>query len=313
MPITDNNFTAAEVQAAVTANPALLTELKTGLQPLGHYAISKDDYGKFVETERATIASSKTKEIYDQIDADVLATSGLSKSDPTEKTYDYMKRVLGTFKTKEGDLSKKITTLEQQIAAGNGNEAMKAQLDALKTELDDFKTKKAPEWEQKLFGKDVELQYELGLREHKLRADLPKELLDPALANIKTQLISMAKKDANGGIYFVDKEGKAILDGVNPASAAFVLRGLLGSMVDTGKTLPGGGSTPPASGTATATGVKNADGKDIEIPSNIGSLQELHEYLCQQGLSQDSKEFKDLYAKYSVGADGKQLPLRKKA
>lgn len=311
MAITDNAFTAAEVQAAVTANPALLAELKTGLQPLGHHAISKDDYTTFLETERTNIASAKTKEIYDKLDADVLSVSGLAKATPDEKTYDYVKRVLGDYKTNGTTAADKIKALEKQIADGNGDAAMKAQLEALKSEVNDYKTKKEPEWQQKLFAKDVEVQFQLGLRDVKLKADIPESLQKLAMDNAKAQLVTMAKADANGRLYFVDKDGKAILDGVNPASASFVLATLIPDLIDTGKQQPGGGSQPPA-GPATQTGVKNADGKDIEIPGNIGSLQELHEFLCSQGLSQNSKEFKELYGKYSVGPDKKPLPLRKK-
>lgn len=305
MAITDNSFTAAELQAAVAANPALFEQLKTGLTPLGHHAIAKDEYDTFVSSEREKISASKTAEIYTNIDNDVRAASGIEKANPQEKTYDYLKRAITGLKTGREQLEGQITQLKTQIANGDGNQAMKDQLAALQTELKGYKEDKEPQYKQLLFAKDVELQYSLGLRDINIKKALPESLVKLAMDNAKTAMISMAKSDANGGIYYVDKDGKTILDGVNPASATFVLKSLLTDIVDNGQQQQGGGGKPPT-GPAVNTGVKNADGNDITIPDTIKSQQELHEYLSSQGLLQDSKEFNELYKKH-----GAKLPLRK--
>lgn len=306
MPITDNNFTAAEVTAAVTANPALLTELKTGLQPLGHHAIPKDEYDGFVTAERDKISSEKTKEIYDNIDKDIHTSTGVNKTAPNEKTYEYLKRVLGGSKTATEGLQKQITDLQATIASGSGTQAMKDQLAALQGELSTYKEKKEPEYQAALFAKDVELEYALALREFKINPALPQTLVKPALDVIKQTMIASAKKGADGTIYYVDSAGKTILDGVNVANATFVLKSHLGELVDTGKQQQGGGSKPPIPGAAKPTGVKNADGADIDIPETVKSREELHDHLSSQGLLADSKEFNELFEKF-----GKNLPLRK--
>jgi gas vesicle protein len=307
MAITDNSFTAAEVQAAVAANPALFSELKNGLTPLGHHAIGKEEYETFVSTEREKIAASKTQEIYTAIDNDVRSASGIDKVNPHEKTYDYLKRAVSSLKTGREDLQTQITTLKEQIAKGDGNQAMKDQLAALQTELKGYKEEKEPQFQKQLFAKDVELQYSLGLRDIAIKKGLPESLVKLAQDNAKAAMVSMAKADANGGIYYVDKDGKTILDGVNPAGATYVLKALLSDIIDTGQQQPGGGSKTPT-GPVTNTGVKNADGVEITIPDTIKSQQELHEYLSSQGLTADSKEFNELYKKH-----GAKLPLRKQA
>ncbi len=311
MAITDNAFTAAEVQAAVTANPALLAELKTGLTPLGHHAIPKEEYAGFLDTERSRIAAEKTAEIYSKLDDDILSVAGVAKSTPQEKTYDYAKRVLTQLKESPAALQTKITALEAKVAAG-GDQATKDLLQATQAQLKEYQDVKEPGWKKTAFEKDVSLAVELGLREHKLKADLPAVLLKPAIAAIKKGLIESAAEDANGNIYFKDDKGQAILDGVKLADAAYVLRSALGDLIDTGKQQPGGDSKPPAGG-GTKTEIKNADGNNIEVPVGIKSQEELSEFLMTQGLKSHDKDFVKLFADYNKGADGKPLPLRKKA
>ncbi len=310
MAITENNFTAAEITAAVTANPALLTELKGGLTPLGHHAIAKEEHAGFVEQERTRISAEKTAEIYGKLDDDFLSVSGIPKQTPQEKTYEYAKRVLTTLKEKPTALQAKITELEGKVAAG-GDQATKDLLAAAQAQLNDYKTVKEPQWQKDSFAKDVSMDVELGLREIKLKAGLPESIVKSHIANIKAQLINSAAVDANGRIYYKDANGQAILDGVNLAGAKFVLNTLLTDIIDTGKQQEGAGGKTPA-GAATKTDVKNADGKDIEVPAGLGSQEELTAFLMGQGLKSSDPGFVKLFSEHNKGADGKALPLRKK-
>lgn len=304
MPITDNNFTGAELQTVLTANPALFKEIQTAATALGHYAIPKDEYATFIEKERGTVAATKTKEIYDQLDNDILTTAGIPKENPQEKTYDYMKRALTTFKSKETTLAQTVADLQKQLKENAGDAAIKSQLDAATAALKDFQETKEPTYQKQLFAKDVMLDVYKGMQAHKLRTDLPEVLMVPALAAIEKQMVESARKDANGNIYYVDAQEKTILDGVKVATASKVLAGLLTELIDTGVKKPGGGSEAPG-GPASATGVKNADGNDIVIPDTIKTKVALDEFLMSQGLTADSKEYNDLRTKY-----GEKLPLR---
>lgn len=310
MPITENSFTAAEVQAAVTANPALLAELKTGLTPLGHHAIPKDEYATFIETERNKIAGEERSTIYGTLDRDVLEVTGIAKASGDEKTYDYVKRALNTYKAGETALKGEVATLKEKIASGSTDQATKDALAQAQADLKKYQEEEKPGYETQLFKKDVELEYALGIRSLKLRADLPKVLVEPALAAAKAELMSMAKKTAEGTIYFVDKDNKTVLDGTAPATAEFILKTKLAEILDTGKNGAGTGTGAPGAGgtgAGASTGVKNADGNDIVIPEGVKSKVELHEFLMTQGLSANSKEFNELYTKH-----GEKLPLRSK-
>ena len=63
-----------------------------------------------------TVIANKTREIYDGLDADILATSGISKNGG-EKTYDYAKRAIGEIKGQAGnaaELRTRVTELENE-------------------------------------------------------------------------------------------------------------------------------------------------------------------------------------------------------
>ena len=87
--------------------------------------------------DEATVIGTKIGALHGQYDADILSISGISKADG-EKTYDYLKRVLGDYKTKlDGTKTlsaqleaqkKKVTELEAKLAAGGSDEAVKQQL-----------------------------------------------------------------------------------------------------------------------------------------------------------------------------------------
>ncbi len=51
-----------------------------------------------------SVIAQKTGKIYGDLDADILAATGMAKNG-TEKTYDYAKRVLSEFKTKRNHVA----------------------------------------------------------------------------------------------------------------------------------------------------------------------------------------------------------------
>lgn len=304
MAITDNQFTAAEVQASVAANPALLTELKTGLQPLGHHAITKDEHGTFIETERNKIRGEETSTIYGGIDKDVLEVTGIAKKGAEEKTYDYLKRVLGANKESQTTLQTEVANLKKQIADGSTDQSVKDALTQAQADLKKLQDEEIPAYKTKLFEKDVRREAALGLRGLKLKPGLPESLTKIAIENAEAQLVASAKTDANGGIYFVGKDGNTILEGTTPAKAEFVLKTMLADILDTGKQQAGAGTGAPGAGGAN-TGVKNKDGADIVVPDTIKTKVELQAFLGAQGLDVNSKDFITLFEEH-----GKGLKLR---
>lgn len=97
------------------------------------------------ENDENSVIAKKTGEIYGNLDADILAVSGVEKNG-AEKTYDYAKRVLGDFKTKADSISGlkgQIDTLkaekqklEKAIADGSADAETKKALKQAKADLE---------------------------------------------------------------------------------------------------------------------------------------------------------------------------------
>lgn len=123
----------------------LTLELLNGNATLA--GLTDEQLGAIVEMSRNdenTVIGQKTAEIYNGLDADILAASGIGK-EGTEKTYDYAKRVIGAIKTKAEsasqlqaqvtELGKEKARLEALVAKGGSDEETKRQLEQAKADL----------------------------------------------------------------------------------------------------------------------------------------------------------------------------------
>ena len=89
------------------------------------------------KNDEATVIGTKIGALHGQYDTDILNASGIAKNSG-EKSYDYLKRVLGDYKAKlDGTKTlsaqleaqkKKVTELETKLAAGSSDENVKQQL-----------------------------------------------------------------------------------------------------------------------------------------------------------------------------------------
>ena len=160
------------------------------------------------QNDENTVIAQKTGKIYGDLDADILAATGIAKNG-TEKTYDYAKRVLSEFKTKaEGangltaqieSLTKEKARLEKAIADGATDaetakalKQAKADLTAVQTQFNDLKTKydeAEQKYQNELFGVRIESALQTAVAGVKFKPELPesatKVLLSQAIDKIK--------------------------------------------------------------------------------------------------------------------------------
>lgn len=303
MALTENSFTAAELEAAVTANPALVTELQNGFKTLGH-VIPTAEHAAFIEKERGLISAAKTSEIYTALDKDILEASGEAKLNADEKTFAYAKRVLGKNKADVIAATAKVKDLEGKIAAGSTDPVIKQQLQAATDKLKKLEEEDVPGFQKQLFAKDVRLEVALALKNLTIKKDLPQNLVDIAINQATEKLTGMAKADAAGKIYYVDADGKPLLEGVTPATAEGLLKAELKDLLEGGHKGTGA-ETKPAPGSAKETAIKNPAGVLVTIPGDLKTKVELHDFLCKQGLTEGSEDFNKLYEEH-----GKDLKLR---
>lgn len=264
-----------------------------------------------------TVIAQKTGKIYGDLDADILAATGVAKNG-TEKTYDYAKRVLSEFKTKaEGattlqtqidSLTKEKARLEKAIADGATDaetakalKQAKADLTAVTTQFNDLKTK-YDQAEQthntELFGIRVETALQTATAGLKFKAGLPesatKVLLGQAIDKIKGMNPEFID-DGKGGkmLAFKDETGAIMRNPnnqLNPYTPGDLLTRELETMgiLDKGRQAAGGGTGAPGGngsggggGTFDVTGAK----------TRVEAYDAIANSLFQQGLQAGTEKF----------------------
>lgn len=270
------------------------------------------------QNDENTVIAQKTGKIYGDLDADILAATGVAKNG-TEKTYDYAKRVLSAFKTKaEGanglsaqieSLTKEKARLEKAIADGATDaetakalKQAKADLTAVQTQFNDLKTKydQAEQTHQtELFGIRVESALQTAVAGVKFKPELPesatKVLLSQAIDKIKGMNPEYID-DGKGGkmLAFKDETGAIMRNPnnqLNPYTPADLLTRELETMgiIDKGRQAAGGGTNPPAgggSGSGATVTIAGAKTRTEAYDAITATLQ-------GQGLQVGTKQFDD--------------------
>ena len=264
-----------------------------------------------------SVIAQKTGKIYGDLDADILAATGVAKNG-TEKTYDYAKRVLSEFKTKAESattlstqiesLTKEKARLEKAIADGATDaetakalKQAKADLTAITTQFNDLKTK-YDQAEQthttELFGIRVEMALQTATAGLKFKAGLPesatKVLLSQAVDKIKGMNPEFIDDGKGGKVLAFKDENGAIMrnpnNQLNPYTPGDLLTRELETMgiLDKGRQAGGGGTVPLAGGSG------GAGGGTIDVSgakTRVEAYDAIAANLMSQGLTAGSEKF----------------------
>lgn len=271
------------------------------------------------QNDENTVIAQKTGKIYGDLDADILAATGIAKNG-TEKTYDYAKRVLSEFKTKaEGangltaqieSLTKEKARLEKAIADGATDaetakalKQAKADLTAVQTQFNDLKTKydeAEQKYQNELFGVRIESALQTAVAGIKFKPELPesatKVLLSQAIDKIKAMNPEYID-DGKGSkvLAFKDETGALMRNPnnqLNPYTPADLLTRELETMgiIDKGRQAAGGGSTPPAGGSG---GIGGGAISISGAKTRVEAYDAITQSLQGQGLQVGTKQFDD--------------------
>ena len=271
------------------------------------------------QNDENTVIAQKTGKIYGDLDADILAATGIAKNG-TEKTYDYAKRVLSEFKTKaEGangltaqieSLTKEKARLEKAIADGATDaetakalKQAKADLTAVQTQFNDLKTKydeAEQKYQNELFGVRIESALQTAVAGVKFKPELPesatKVLLSQAIDKIKAMNPEYID-DGKGGkvLAFKDETGALMRNPnnqLNPYTPGDLLTRELETMgiIDKGRQAAGGGTgTPGGNGGSGGGGAISISGAKTRVEAYDAITQSLQ----GQGLQVGTKQFDD--------------------
>ena len=284
--------------------------------------------------DEATVIGTKIGALHGQYDADILSISGISKADG-EKTYDYLKRVLGDYKTKlDGTKTlsaqleaqkKNVTELETKLAAGGSDEAVKQQLKDARNQVTQLQTQLTAkteeldsakkDYEKKEKDLQVGFAFTNATAGIKFKADVSEPVRKILLAAAKDEILAKGTPDfvddGKGGKKLVlrDAAGNTLnnpKNNLNPYTIEeLVTETSLKDVIDTGKRQPGGGTEPnPQPGHQTVnldlSTAKTQQEADIQIEN----------YLLSTGLTRDNVEFGDKALEIRNENNVSSLPIR---
>lgn len=283
--------------------------------------------------DEQTVLNTKIGELHGRYDMDVKEVTGIDKNQG-EKTYDYVKRVLGDFKSKVGgaaELQGKIATYESeiqnlktQISEGKGDEVIRQQLKDAQTELSTLKTQydtdktnwgnKEKEFSQQITSIQVDTQFEKSTSGMKFKAGYPESVQKTLLSSAKAAILGTYKPDwveVDGKKTMVFRDAKGEIarnkaNSLNPYTAQELINEQLKEVLDLGQKKTGTGSEDPGRGrTETIEAVDIAGAK-----TQIEADDLIVKHLMQIGETRGSASFAEKQKKIREENEVSKLPLR---
>ena len=279
------------------------------------------------------VINTKIGELHGLYDKDVKEVSGIEKNQG-EKSYDYVKRVLGDFKSKvEGasELTTKITgyeteiaNLKKQISEGKGDEVIRQQLKDAQTELATLKTQydtdktawgtKEKEFSQQITGIQVDTQFEKATAGLKFKAGYPESVQKTLISSAKSAILGTYKPDwveADGQKIMVFRDAKGEIarnkaNSLNPYTAQELINEQLKEVLDPGKKTTGTGTEDPGKNPQDVIEVVDIAGAKTQVQAD----EIIVKYLMQQGETRGSASFAEKQKKLREDNGVNNLPLR---
>ena len=279
------------------------------------------------------VIGEKIGEVHGKYDKDIEEITGQKKPDGV-KTYDFVKQVLGEFKTKATsapELQKQIDTyktkvsdLEKQIVDGKGNEAIAQKLKDAEGKLSQLQTQYATDkqtWEkekgmyaEQITGLQVTTQFEKATAGLKFKAGYPESVQKTLLETSQANILAKYKPDwveADGKKVMVFRDDKGEItrnknNQLNPYTAEELMKENLKEVLDLGKKTTGTGTKNPAEGDTNTIDVVDIAGAKTQIEAD----ELIVKHLMQLGETRGSASFAEKQKKLREDNGVNKLPLR---
>ena len=287
------------------------------------------------KNDEATVIGTKIGALHGQYDADILNVSGIAKAEG-EKSYDYLKRVLGDYKTKlDGTKTlsaqleaqkNKVTELEAKLAAGGSDEALKQQLKDARHQVTQLQTqltaktgeldRAKKDYEQKEKDLQVGFAFTNATAGIKFKADVSEPVKKILLAAAKDEILAKGTPDfiddGNGGKKLVlrDAAGNTLnnpKNNLNPYTIEeLVMETSLKDVIDTGRQQPGGGTVPPIKPNGGGGTTLDLSGVKTQLEADT----QIEKYLLSTGITRDNAEFGNKVLEIRNENNVSELPIR---
>lgn len=277
-----------------------------------------------------TVIGTRIGELHGQYDTDVFSVTGITKRQG-EKSYDYVKRVLGDYKQKAAgadQLTQTIATLQTEIegykktiAEGKGNEEVAKQLRDAQKQLADTQAlfeQKKQEWETKYTALNTQYQTSLidaefgkALSGMKFKSIYPESVQKTLIDSAKRTVLSTAKPDwleENGErkLVFRDATGNIMTNPenkLNPFTPGELLKKELKEVLDNGRQQTGAGTRNLGGNGGSTFDLAGAT-------TQVAADEMISKHLMSQGYTRGSKEFADEAQKIRTENGVDKLPVQ---
>lgn len=262
------------------------------------------------QNDENSVIANKISEIHTQYDKDIQSITG-AKKDATEKTYDFLKRVLKEDQQKTNELAEKLKKAQEELkTAKQGNSEQK--LKDAQQKVDDLQSK-YDELQKQLESKDNEIKdakinfaIDSATSGLELKSTIPatarKVLLNEAKNALKTEY--NAEFDEQGNLMFRDKDGNLLTNPDNKMQP-FAPKDLVKRKLKEMDVLHEGNGQ-------TGNGSKKKD--DSELPLNAKTQVEADELISQelakQGFTKGTEQYSEQQTKLREDYKVADLPLR---
>lgn len=285
--------------------------------------------------DEQNVINTRIGALHGQYDTDVLGVTGIKKNDG-EKSYDYVKRVLGDYKVKYekanstqaelDSVNKKVAELTKKLEDNSGDEHIKKQLkdaQSLVTQLQTQLTQKTTEYDsakQKYETdlKDVHVNYAFSnaITGLKFKAGIPESVQRAMLNVAKAEVLAKGTPDfvddGNGRQILVMRDNTGnILNNVNNGLKPYTIAELIAEtslkdIIDTGRKQDGGGT-----GGNNETGGRGSFTFDLSGAKNqIEADRMIEAHLLSLGLTRDSMDFQNKSMELRAENNVSELPIR---
>lgn len=295
--------------------------------------LTDDQFNAIAEMSRndeATVIGTRIGTLHGQYDTDIFGITGIQKNQG-EKSYDYAKRVLNSYKqqitstaTIQAQLQNaknEVENLKVKLAENAGDETLKqqlkdskAQVTQLQKQLVDKETEYATakaKMESDMKGIHVDYAFSSAVKDFKFKNGITPTVQGILLNAAKAEVLAKGTPDfVDGKLIFRDQAGNILnnpANNLNPYTAAeLLLQTSLKDVIDTGIQQQGGGTGPvknhPAGGVVTLdmSGIKTQVEADKAIES----------YLLAQGLTRDDSAFAEQLLTMRSENNVAELPIR---
>ena len=286
------------------------------------------------KNDENTVIGTKIGALHGQYDTDIFGITGIKKNDG-EKSYEYAKRVLNSYKSKiEANkavkeqldaANAKVQELQTKLEKGAGDEELKKQLKDAKNQAiqlqaqlqakeTEFKTKNDA-LVNEIKQTHVDYAFQAAITGLKFKAGITepiqKTLLNAAKAEVFAKGTPDFVDDGQGGKKLVlrDTAGNILnnpANNLNPYTIKeLVMETSLKDVIDTGQQQNGGGTVPSGSQG------NQGDTFDLSgIKTQLEADKAIEAYLLSTGLTRDSREFANQSLQLRNDNNVASLPLR---